>query len=44
MEMKNNDLDTSLIDKAITYATLYHKNTRRKGKEIPYILHQYATA
>ena len=39
MIVKNNDLDTSLIDKAILYATKYHKNTRRKGKEIPYILH-----
>ena len=38
-KMKNKDLDTSLIDKAIIYATEHHKNTRRKGKEIPYILH-----
>lgn len=36
--MKNN-LDTSLVDKAILYATKHHKGTRRKGKDIPYILH-----
>ncbi len=39
MIVKNRDLDTSLVDKAIVYATKYHANTRRKGKNIPYILH-----
>ena len=37
--MKNRTLDTSLVDKAIIYAVNNHKNTRRKGKDIPYILH-----
>jgi (p)ppGpp synthase/HD superfamily hydrolase len=39
MKLKNRDLDTSLVDKAIIYAVTHHKNTRRKGKNIPYILH-----
>ncbi len=39
MVKKNRDLNTSLVDKAIIYATEHHKNTRRKGKDIPYILH-----
>ena len=35
----NKYYDTSLVDKAIIYATNKHKNTRRKGKDIPYIIH-----
>ena len=34
-----NNIDTSLIDKAIKYATDNHHNVLRKGKTIPYILH-----
>ena len=34
-----NKLDTELVDRAIIYATYGHKNTRRKGNNIPYILH-----
>lgn len=31
--------DTSLVDKAINYAVLHHKNVFRKGKNVPYIIH-----
>lgn len=34
-----NNIDTTLIDKAIMYATNNHHNVLRKGKKIPYILH-----
>lgn len=34
-----NNKDTSLIDKAISYAVIHHKNTFRKGKNVPYIIH-----
>ena len=37
--MAKNNLDTELVDRAIIYATYGHKNTRRKGNNIPYILH-----
>ena len=39
MMMAKNNLDTELVDRAIIYATYGHKNTRRKGNNIPYILH-----
>lgn len=32
-------LDTSLLDKAIIFATNAHKNTERRGKGFPYIVH-----
>lgn len=35
----NESYNTELVDKAINYAVLYHKNTRRKGKNIPYVVH-----
>lgn len=35
----NKYMDTTLVDKAIEYAVLNHKNTSRKGNNIPYILH-----
>lgn len=35
--MKNRE--TSLVDKAINYAALCHKDTFRKGKDVPYIVH-----
>ena len=41
--MRNNDFNTELVDKAIIYATNGHKNTRRKGNNIPYILHPLET-
>ncbi len=31
--------NTSLVDKAINYAVLHHKDVFRKGKNIPYIVH-----
>ena len=31
--------NTALVDKAINYAVLHHKNVFRKGKNVPYILH-----
>ena len=35
MDMYSSDI----LDRAIIFAVLAHKNVRRKGKEIPYILH-----
>lgn len=35
----NNIIDTSLVDKAIIFATKCHKNVSRKEKNIPYIIH-----
>ncbi|MBO5542372.1 MAG: HD domain-containing protein, partial [Acholeplasmatales bacterium] len=31
--------NTALVDKAINYAVLHHKDVFRKGKNVPYILH-----
>ena len=36
-------IDTSIVDKAIIFATKCHKNTSRKGKTTPYILHTLGT-
>lgn len=35
----NNYFDTELVDKAIIYATNAHKNTERREKQLPYIIH-----
>ncbi len=35
----NDYIDTTLVDKAINYAVLHHKNTRRRNKNFPYIIH-----
>lgn len=32
-------IDSSLLDKAIVFATNAHKNTERRGKGFPYIIH-----
>ena len=37
--MANKYLDSSLLDKAITLAVEAHKNTERRGKGFPYIVH-----
>ena len=37
--MPNEFIDTELIDKAIIFATKAHKNTKRKAKTTPYIIH-----
>lgn len=37
--MANAALDTSLVDRAITFAVRAHAGTRRRGKEFPYIVH-----
>ncbi|MCR5350710.1 MAG: HD domain-containing protein [Acholeplasmatales bacterium] len=37
--MPNSYLDTALVDKAIIFATKAHKNTGRKAKLTPYIIH-----
>lgn len=37
-------IDTTLIDKAIAFATEAHAGVPRKGKDIPYILHPMETA
>ncbi|MBR0295082.1 MAG: bifunctional (p)ppGpp synthetase/guanosine-3',5'-bis(diphosphate) 3'-pyrophosphohydrolase [Bacilli bacterium] len=37
--MPNEYLDTTLVDKAIIFATNAHKNTGRRGKSFPYIIH-----
>ena len=36
---KNKFCDSSLLDKAIVFASNAHKNTERKGKGFPYIAH-----
>ena len=35
----NNYFDTEFVDKAIIYATNAHKNTERREKQLPYIIH-----
>lgn len=37
--MKNEYLDTALLDKAIVFAVRAHHNTERRGKGFPYIVH-----
>lgn len=37
--MANAFLDTSLLDKAITFAVKAHENSERRGKGFPYIVH-----
>ncbi|MGO1651781.1 HD domain-containing protein [Senegalia sp. (in: firmicutes)] len=37
-------MNNSLIDKAIMFATIAHSNQKRKGKEIPYIMHPMEVA
>lgn len=37
--MKNKLIDSTLVDKAIIFATNAHKNVERKGKGFPYIVH-----
>lgn len=37
-------MTNSLIDKAIMFATIAHSNQKRKGKEIPYIMHPMEVA
>ena len=37
--MGNPYLDTSLVDKAIIFATNAHRNTERRGKSFAYIIH-----
>lgn len=37
--MGNAPMDTSLLDKAMIYAINAHKNTERRGKGTPYIIH-----
>lgn len=37
--MSKDYLDTSFVDKAIVFAVNAHKNTERRGKGFPYIIH-----
>ena len=37
--MANNYIDTTLLDKAIVFAVKAHRNTERRGKGFPYIVH-----
>lgn len=37
--MANKYIDSTLLDKAITYAVQAHHNTERRGKGFPYIVH-----
>lgn len=37
--MSNKYIDTTLLDKAITFAVKAHANTERRGKGFPYIVH-----
>ena len=37
--MSNHSLDTSLLDRAIYFATEAHSGTERRGKGFPYIVH-----
>ena len=37
--MANSKMDSSFVDKAIIFATNAHKNTERRGKAFPYIIH-----
>jgi len=36
---KEKFIDSSILDKAINFATVAHKNTERRGKGVPYIVH-----
>lgn len=37
--MANNPLDTTLLDRAILFATRAHSGTERRGKGFPYVVH-----
>lgn len=37
--MRNAHIDTSLLDRAICFAVSAHRNTERRGKGYPYIVH-----
>ena len=37
--MANQYIDSSFLDRAIEYAVRAHKNTERRGKGFPYIVH-----
>lgn len=37
--MAKRNIDSTLLDKAINYAVEAHRNTERKGKGLPYIIH-----
>ena len=37
--MSNKYIDTTLLDKAIVFAVRAHRNTERRGKGFPYIVH-----
>lgn len=37
--MANHPIDSSLLDKAICFAVEAHRNTERKGKGFPYVVH-----
>lgn len=41
---KNAAIDSTLLDKAIIFATNAHKNTERRGKGFPYIIHPLEVA
>ena len=38
-EVKNNEMDTSFLDKAIVFAVQAHAGSERRGKGFPYIVH-----
>lgn len=42
--MANAYTDTSLVDKAISFATKAHANTERRGHQSPYVLHVFEAA
>lgn len=42
--MANNYLDTTLFDKAAVFAIEAHRNTERRGKAFPYIIHPMEAA
>lgn len=37
--MANEPMDSTLLDRAILFAVEAHKNTARRGKQLPYIVH-----
>ena len=38
-KVKNNEMDTSFLDRAIVFAVQAHAGTERRGKGFPYIVH-----
>ena len=38
-KVKNNEMDTSFLDRAIVFAVRAHAGTERRGKGFPYIVH-----